>query len=268
MDGSRPSGQDAHREQGSRQYPVVNRPSRYAVPAAPQRRSRLLQMRQDDADTPAQQKNCKEFPQSRLALALYPMEHAWMLSAAEGNCDALLEFVSEEPLLLTRRDFISGYSVLHWLAKRGQDETLLKLLHRAERAGGRPVCVDVRGSGGLTPLHVASMHGHYAVVKLLVGAFGADVDVMDYGGRRPWQYLRPDAPREMKELLGTWDDEHASRGDRNANKNCNNSSGDVTVTPGEEAEGVADEVDWFKRRGGSRRFGSLTRFFSFRTIKH
>ncbi|XP_061644471.1 ankyrin repeat domain-containing protein SOWAHD [Phyllopteryx taeniolatus] len=266
---NRSSGQDAPSDRESRQGPVVKRLSRYAMPGAPQRRSRLLQRRQDDPDseTPDQLKNSKGLLQSQLAWVLYPMEHAWMLSAAEGNCDTLLEFVSEEPLLLTRRDFISGYSVLHWLAKSGQDETLLKVLHRAERAGGRPVCVDVRGSGGLTPLHVASMHGHYAVVKLLVGAFGADVDVMDYGGRRAWQYLRPDAPREMKELLGTWDDEHASRTERNANKNCNNSS-DVTVTPGKEVEHLADEVDSFnRRRGGITRLGSLTRFFSFRANK-
>ncbi|XP_037119017.1 ankyrin repeat domain-containing protein SOWAHD [Syngnathus acus] len=278
MDEGSSTGQDAttdaHRGREScRQGPVVARLSRYGtslMPGAPQRRSRLLQRRQDDsdADTPAQRKkSTKELSQGGLGWALYPMEHTWMLSAVEGNCDTLLEFVSEEPLLLSRRDFISGYSVLHWLAKSGRDETLLKLLHQAERAGGRPVSVDVRGSGGLTPLHVASMHGHYAVVKLLVGAFGADVDVMDYGGRRAWQYLRPDAPQEIKELLGTWDDEHSRRGEPNANKNCNNSSADVTATPGEkDAEALADETDSFDRirREGSWRFGSLRRFFSFR----
>ncbi|XP_077434709.1 ankyrin repeat domain-containing protein SOWAHC [Vanacampus margaritifer] len=275
MDEGSSTGQDAtadaHRGRAFRQGPVVERHSRYGtslMPDAPQRRSRLLQRRQGDSDTdtPAQRKrSTKELSQGGLGCALYPMEHAWMLSAAEGNCETLLEFVSEEPLLLTRRDFISGYSVLHWLAKSGRDETLLKLLHRAERPGGRPVNVDVRGSGGLTPLHVASMHGHYAVVKLLVGAFGADVDVMDYSGRRAWQYLRPDAPLEMKELLGTWDDEHARRVEPNANKN-NNSSSEVIVTPGGDEEVLADKVDSFDRNriGGSVRFGSLRRFFSFR----
>ncbi|XP_019730285.1 ankyrin repeat domain-containing protein SOWAHC [Hippocampus comes] len=266
---------DAHPDREWTQSAVVDRLSRYGtslMPGAPQRRSRLLQRRQDDsvADASAQRKkSTKKLSQAGLGLALYPMEHVWMLSAVEGNCDTLLEFVSEEPLLLTRRDFISGYSVLHWLAKTGRDETLLKLLHRAEKAGGQPVSVDVRGSGGLTPLHVASMHGHYAVVKLLVGAFGADVDVMDYGGRRAWQYLAPDAPREMKELLGTWDDEHARRAEPNANKNCNNSGGYVTVTPGEDVEALTDEVDSFdsSRRGGNWRFGSMRRFFSFRTSR-
>ncbi|XP_051932116.1 ankyrin repeat domain-containing protein SOWAHC [Hippocampus zosterae] len=264
---------DAHPDREWTQGAVADGLSRYGtslMPGALQRRSRLLQRQQDDSDADAsarRKKSTKELSQGGLGLALYPMEHVWMLSAVEGNCDTLLEFVSEEPLLLTRLDFISGYSVLHWLAKTGRDDTLLKLLHRAEKAGGQPVSVDVRGSGGLTPLHVASMHGHYAVVKLLVGAFGADVDVMDYGGRRAWQYLTPDAPREMKELLGTWDDEHARRAEPSYNKNCN-SVGDLTVMPGEDVEALTDEVDSFDRsRRGSWRFGSVKRFFSFRTSR-
>lgn len=155
--------------------------------------------------------------------ALNPMEHAWMLAAAaEGNYQSLLGFISAEPHLLSKRDFISGYSVWHWLAKRGEDESMLKLLRYAERAG-IPVDVNVRGSGGLTPLHVASMHRRYTVVKMLVGAFGANVDAMDYSGRRAWQYLAEDAPQEMKELLGMWDDEH--RGGCALNSNSNNSGG-------------------------------------------
>ncbi|XP_034453785.1 ankyrin repeat domain-containing protein SOWAHD [Hippoglossus hippoglossus] len=200
--------------------------------------------------------------------ALCPMEHAWMLSSVEGNYDTILEFISEEPNLLTRRDFVSGYSVLHWLAKRGQDETLLKLLHYAETAGIR-VDVNVRGSGGLTPLHVASIHSQYMVVKLLVGAFSANVDAMDYNGRRAWQYLRGDAPLEMKELLGTWDEEHSFGAMRTVNGNMNNSAGSVPLTPGgEEVEDGQCEGDFFDRtkRSGSWRFGSFKKLlpsFSF-----
>lgn len=192
---------------------------------------------------------------------LYPMEHAWMLSAVEGNYETILQFISEDPYLLTRRDFISGYSVLHWLAKKGQDETLIKLLRYAESAG-IPVNVNLRGSGGLTPLHVASMHSQYMVVKLLVGAFGANVDAMDYNGRRAWQYLKGDAPVEMKELLGAWDDEHSCGcAQTHANRNFNNNSaGAMNLAACDEAdEGQTERVNFFKRtkRGGSWRFGSL-----------
>ncbi|XP_033992160.1 ankyrin repeat domain-containing protein SOWAHD [Trematomus bernacchii] len=198
--------------------------------------------------------------------ALYLMEHAWMLSAVEGNYETLLEFISEDPYLLTRRDFISGYSVLHWLAKRGQDEILLKLLRFAQDAG-IPVNVNVRGSGGLTPLHVASQHRHFMVIKLLVGAFSANVDAMDYNGKRAWQYLPGDAPPEMKELLGTWDDEHGCGGcAQNVN---NNSAGAMNLTAYDEVDhGETDDMHSFDRtkRGGSWGFGSLRKLlpsFSF-----
>ncbi|XP_038145400.1 ankyrin repeat domain-containing protein SOWAHC [Cyprinodon tularosa] len=198
--------------------------------------------------------------------ALYPMEHAWMLLAVEGNYETILDFLSEDPHLLSRKDFISGYSVLHWLAKRGQDEVMLKLLRFAERAAV-PVNVNMRGSGGLTPLHVASMHGRFAVIKLLVGAFGADVDAMDYSGKRPWQYLKEDAPLEMKELLGTWDDEHScgEHLNRNGNNNC---SGAGNLAPCEELDaGEPEELtDFGKAKAGSWRFGSLRKLipsFSF-----
>ncbi|XP_051513843.1 ankyrin repeat domain-containing protein SOWAHB-like [Myxocyprinus asiaticus] len=142
--------------------------------------------------------------------ALDPMEHAWMLSAVDGNYDTMLEFLAEDPSLLSRKDFISGYTVLHWLAKNGRDETLIQLIKHAEKEG-LPVNVNLRGSGGLTPLHVAAMHHQYMVVKLLVGAFSAKIDVMDYSGKRAWQYLKHNAPMEIKELLGAWDDEHTVR---------------------------------------------------------
>jgi len=277
----------------SRQGTVVARLSRYGMqvlPSAFQRRSRLQRQRevtdscapgglQREAPergslTPAMRKTyLKELLQSTpshgglssvlsqtrsvsseqdAGCALYPMEHAWMLSAVEGNYQTILEFISEDPYLLTRKDFISGYSVLHWLAKRGQDETLLKLLRSAESAG-IPVNVNVRGSGGLTPLHVASLHRQYTVIKLLVGAFSANVDAMDYNGKRAWQYLEGDAPLEMRELLGTWDDEHSCACAQNVN---NNSAGAMNVTAHELDPEETQAVDSFDQtqKGGSWRF--------------
>ncbi|XP_017263651.2 ankyrin repeat domain-containing protein SOWAHC [Kryptolebias marmoratus] len=287
--------------------PAVERLSRCGPPGAAQRRSRLLRQQEvgDGAaperaslTTATRKKYLKELllsqssgsgfsfyssssphtpssssdtQQEDAEWALDPMEHAWMLSAVEGNYETLLEFISDEPYLLTRRDFISGYSVLHWLSKRGQDETLLKLLRHAEGAG-LPVNVNLRGSGGLTPLHVASMHGQFAVVKLLVGAFSADVDAMDYSGRRAWQYLKEDAPPEMKELLGTWDDEHSCGCAQSLNRNCNNNcAGATNPTAAELDPGEPEEPDHLDQtRRGSWRFDSFRKFltsFSFRGYK-
>nr|XP_015803248.2 ankyrin repeat domain-containing protein SOWAHC [Nothobranchius furzeri] len=285
---------DAHDSRAFRRTSVVERVARYGMPVMPgalQRRSRL-QRQQEDGSAPerssltttTRKKYLKELllsnslssvlschtldenPQQDADWALYPMEHAWMLSAVEGNYETILEFISEDPFLLTRRDFISGYSVLHWLAKRGQDETLLRLLRYAERAE-LPVNVNVRGSGGLTPLHVASMHRQYTVIKLLVGAFGANVDAMDYNGRRAWQYLRHDAPLEMKELLGTWDDEHSGGAAQHPNKNANNNcAGPVNSTACDELDsGETEEVSHCEqktRKRSSRKLGSIKKLMS------
>lgn len=130
-----------------------------------------------------------------------------MLSVVDGNYETIVEFLTEDRSLLSRKDFISGFTALHWLAKNGKDETLIKLLRHAEREG-LSVNVNLRGSGGLTPLHLAAMHGQYMVMKILVGAFSADVDIMDYNGKRAWQYLKDNTPNEIKELLGACNDEY------------------------------------------------------------
>ncbi|XP_026874342.1 uncharacterized protein sowahd [Electrophorus electricus] len=190
--------------------------------------------------------------------ALEPLEHAWMLSVVDGNLDTIVEFLSEDPSLLTRKDFVSGYTALHWLAKNGNHETLINLLKHAEKQGV-PVNVNLKGSGGLTPLHIAAMQSQYMVIKVLVGAFSADVDVMDYSGKRPWQYLKGNVSPEIKELLGAWDDEHTY-----CKLNFNNNRECVELSV-EECPKNTDEVDSFSRthRWGLSSFVKrLTPFFS------
>ncbi|CAL8356100.1 unnamed protein product [Merluccius merluccius] len=179
-------------------------------------------------------RDAQQLDPQRADFVLDPQEHAWMLCAVDGNDEAIFGMIADDPCLVNRKDFVSGYSVLHWLAKRGNGETLVRLLRHAETAG-IPADVNARGSGGLTPLHVASMHGQYMVIQHLVGAFGADVDVMDYGGRRAWQYLKGDAPPAIQELLGTWDEQ------RNDNNNACSTS--------QSADVVDDEVDPPERTG-------------------
>ncbi|KAG5263337.1 hypothetical protein AALO_G00263760 [Alosa alosa] len=192
-----------------------------------------------------------------ISWALDPMEHAWILSVIDGNLETIMTYLSSDLTLLTRKDFVSGFTALHWLAKYGKDETIIKLLKYAEEEGCH-VDVNLKGSGGLTPLHVATMHSQFMVVKILVGAFGAKIDIMDYNGRRAWQYLKCNAPIEMKELLGAWDDEHASVGGQNAN---NNSSGAAEVINNATSK-EEEPMDTFDRRNGGWRFGSFKKFFS------
>lgn len=133
--------------------------------------------------------------------ALEPLEHAWMLSSCRARWDSLQELLLAEPGLITRRDFITGFSCLHWAAKHGQHELLAALLTHA-RQHGVPVNINARASGGYTALHLAAMHGHLDVIKLLVGAYDADLDIRDYSGRKAWQYLCPETARDVQALVG------------------------------------------------------------------
>ncbi|KAE8625534.1 hypothetical protein XENTR_v10006310 [Xenopus tropicalis] len=133
--------------------------------------------------------------------ALDPVEHAWMLSSCRGRWESLRELLSNEPGLITRRDFITGFSCLHWAAKHGQHELLAALLSYAHQHRV-PVNINARAAGGYTALHLAAMHGHLDVIKLLIGAYDADVDIRDYSGRKAWQYLGPSTTHDVQGLVG------------------------------------------------------------------
>lgn len=139
------------------------------------------------------------------SVTLDPLEHAWMLSASDGKWDSLEGLLTCEPGLLAKRDFITGFTCLHWAAKHGRQELLAMLVNFANKHQ-LPVNINARTSGGYTALHLAAMHGHVEVVKLLVGAYDADVDIRDYSGKKASQYLSQSIAEEIKNLVGALDD--------------------------------------------------------------
>lgn len=140
------------------------------------------------------------------SVALDPLEHAWMLCASDGRWESLESLLSCEPALLPKRDFITGFTCLHWAAKLGHPELLARLVNFAHRQC-LPININARTSGGYTALHLAAMHGHLEVVKLLVGAYDADVDIRDYSGRKAWHYLSRGTAEEVRSLVGALQDE-------------------------------------------------------------
>ncbi|XP_053444096.1 ankyrin repeat domain-containing protein SOWAHC [Nycticebus coucang] len=140
------------------------------------------------------------------SVTLDPLEHSWMLSASNGKWDSLEELLACEPGLLAKRDFITGFTCLHWAAKHGRQELLAMLVNFANKHQ-LPVNINARTSGGYTALHLAAMHGHVEVVKLLVGAYDADVDIRDYSGKKASQYLNQSIAEEIKNLVGALDEE-------------------------------------------------------------
>lgn len=135
------------------------------------------------------------------AVPLEPAEHEWLVRAAGGRWNHQLHgLLLRDRGLAAKRDFMSGFTALHWAAKSGDREMVLQLVEVA-RLGGAPVDVNARSHGGYTALHLAALHGREDVAVLLVG-LGAQVHVRDHSGRRAHQYLRPGASYALRRLLG------------------------------------------------------------------
>ncbi|KAL2081700.1 hypothetical protein ACEWY4_023553 [Coilia grayii] len=135
------------------------------------------------------------------SVMLDPLEHEWMMCASDGQWDSLQRLLVCDPNLITKRDFVTGFTCLHWAAKQGKQELLANLVTFAKEHD-IPVNINARSSAGYTPLHLAAMHSHVEVMKLLVGAFDADVEVRDYSGKKASQYLSSSVSVDLKDIIG------------------------------------------------------------------
>lgn len=128
-------------------------------------------------------------------------EHEWIVKLASGAWIRVLTLFWEDPQLALHRDFLTGYTALHWMAKHGDTVALQDLVSMARKAG---VVLDmnVKSSCGYTPLHLAVIHGHHEVIKLLVVRLASRINIRDSSGKKPWQYLTKNTPGEIWQLLG------------------------------------------------------------------
>ncbi|XP_068602841.1 ankyrin repeat domain-containing protein SOWAHC [Brachionichthys hirsutus] len=203
------------------------------------------------------------------SVTLDPLEHEWMLCASEGLWESLQPLLIVEPCLVAKKDFVTGFTCLHWAAKQGKAELLSRLLAFAKE-NAIPVNVNVRSSAGYTPLHLAAMHGHTQAVRVLLSDWEADPDARDYGGRRAIQYLPPSLAADLREEgLVLSPGPESGRG----NPNCSRSGGRgwrfPRVLPGNlnplrllspPAEAAEDAAATGKTKGGGmQRKTSLSR---------
>ncbi|KAM9334098.1 ankyrin repeat domain-containing protein SOWAHC-like [Symphorus nematophorus] len=149
----------------------------------------------------------------RASVTLDPLEHEWMMCASDAEWDSLYRLLTTEPSLVLRKDFVTGFTCLHWAAKHGKPE-LIALIVNFAKQNSVPINIDVRSNTGYTPLHVAAMHNHMEVVKLLVGAYNADVEVRDYSGRKACQYLTDNASMDIRDIIGAYERSDSENTDR------------------------------------------------------
>lgn len=126
---------------------------------------------------------------------LEPLEKEWFITAAKANRAQIMCLLEQDRNLATKRDFMLGYSALHWAAKHGRAD-IVKLL-----AGTHGIDVNGRTNGGYTPLHLAAMQGHDEVIKMLVSEYDADINCRDYSGKKPRQVARDGLTIESQALL-------------------------------------------------------------------
>ncbi|XP_023791879.1 ankyrin repeat domain-containing protein SOWAHA [Cyanistes caeruleus] len=129
-------------------------------------------------------------------------EHQWLVLAADGQWTQQLHgLLLGDSSLAARRDFISGFTALHWAAKSGNCDMVTNIIRAAEKGGSR-VNVDARSHGGYTALHLAAIHGQEKIITMLVYSYHAKIDLRDYSGKKPHQYLKEGTSLTIRRLLG------------------------------------------------------------------
>uniref|UniRef100_A0A8C8E5Q3 SWAHA protein n=1 Tax=Otus sunia TaxID=257818 RepID=A0A8C8E5Q3_9STRI len=83
--------------------------------------------------------------------------HRLMACLLGGEIPRLHGLLLGDASLAARRDFISGFTALHWAAKSGNCDMVTNIIRAAEKGGAR-VNVDARSHGGYTALHLAAIH--------------------------------------------------------------------------------------------------------------
>uniref|UniRef100_A0A672KS11 SOWAHA-C winged helix-turn-helix domain-containing protein n=1 Tax=Sinocyclocheilus grahami TaxID=75366 RepID=A0A672KS11_SINGR len=135
------------------------------------------------------------------SIPLDPREHDWFVKAASGTWTDIYALFRDDPNLLSKQDFISGFTIVHWIAKHGDHRVLNTLWYGVDKAG-MTLDINAKTLCGYTPLHLAVIHGHKKFIRLLVQKFNADVRIRDSSGKRAWQYLSKNENWDILELLG------------------------------------------------------------------
>lgn len=129
------------------------------------------------------------------------LEHEWLVKCASGHWSQVYGLLLRDHQLAEKRDFISGFTALHWVAKCGNSEMLVKIIDISKQ-GGVDVDINARTHGGYTPLHIAALHKQEYVMAMLVGEYGANISIRDNCGKKAYHYLHKCTSETLREMLG------------------------------------------------------------------
>ncbi|KAM9129126.1 LOW QUALITY PROTEIN: ankyrin repeat domain-containing protein SOWAHA [Pangshura tecta] len=136
------------------------------------------------------------------AVPLESLEHEWLVKATAGQWSQRLHgLLLTDANLAGKRDFMSGFTALHWAAKSGNCDMVGKIIEVAKK-GGTEIDVNAKSYGGYTPLHIAAIHGQEDVITTLVKTYNVKVNLRDYSGKKPHHYLKEGSSYAVRHLLG------------------------------------------------------------------
>lgn len=135
------------------------------------------------------------------SVPLEQQAHEWLVKCAAGLWGQIHGLLLQDARLAQKKDFMSGFTALHWAAKDGNTDMIHKLVN-ISRKRGTYVNINSRAHGGYTPLHIAAIHGHSDVMALLVQRYGANVNSRDNDGKKAIHYLGKGVSADVRALLG------------------------------------------------------------------
>ncbi|CAM4612296.1 unnamed protein product [Leuciscus chuanchicus] len=134
-------------------------------------------------------------------IPLGSVKHQWLVKSATGGWRQIHSLLLQDPQLAEKRNFMSGFTILHWAAKSGNGEMVCKVIDLS-RQSGAGIDVNAKSYDGYTPLHIAAIHSRERVCSLLVREYGASTNIRDNSGKKPYHYLSQDVSTEIRKMLG------------------------------------------------------------------
>lgn len=130
-----------------------------------------------------------------MGVEILPEEKEWFIASSTGNKCVLEKLLADHPKLSQNRDFILGYTALHWAAKLGRAD-IVKLIIK------NGVDVHCKSHGGYTALHVAAMSGKDQVITQLIELHSASIHKRDHSGKKPKDLVKETVAADVQRKLG------------------------------------------------------------------